>query len=65
MCASGVSGVIAIIAALVLEPEVRVADTRGAVNVVTPDNAVLFGMQPNSGVALAVDFTVESVYNKI
>lgn len=65
MCASGVCGVIAIIAALVLEPEVRVADTRGAVNVVTPDNAVLFGMQPNSGGALAVDFTVESVCNKI
>ena len=40
------------------------ADTFGAVNVVIPANAVLLcGKQPISGVALAVDFAVDSVCN--
>jgi hypothetical protein len=47
---------------IVLAPEVRVADTLGAVNVVIPANAVLCGKQPTSGVALAVDFAADSVY---
>jgi hypothetical protein len=50
---------------IALDPEVRVADTLGAVNVVTPDNAVLCGKQPNNGGALAVDFVVDSVCNKL
>ena len=64
MRASCICGVNAITAEFVLEPEVRVADARGVVNVVTPDNAVLCGMQPNSGGVLAVDVTVEFVCNK-
>ena len=47
-----------------LESELRLAETFGDVNIATPDNAVLCGMQPNSRGALAVDVPVESVGNK-
>ena len=62
MSANGVSSVSAMIEEL--EPELRLAETFGDVNVATPDNAVLCSMQPNSGGALAVDVPVESVGNK-
>ena len=62
MSANGVSSVSAMIEEL--EPELRLAETFGEVNVATPDNAVLCGMQPNNGGALAVDVPVESVGNK-
>lgn len=59
MSANGVSGVSAMIEAL--EPELRLAETLGAVKVATPDKAVLCGMRPNNGVAPDVDLSVEAV----
>ena len=58
MSAKGVSGVKAITAAL--ELELVLTEVLGVVNVVTPDSAVLWGMQPKVGVELAIDTLVVS-----